>query len=212
METPPAIIFLNSDINQITIDTIISQLMIHEVIAGNDFDNKVLDPSYIENIYITRTRLLVIVDANYINCYSEDGYGNHTIPTSCITDTVDKNYDITLNDPSIGFQNYNNRDMADIVLFFKHGLATVEKNNYGPHGLTLPISRINVYELLKYNKSDYVNYPEPDIYKYHPYYNVAPYKYGLGGIFAIQTRDPSGVSEPNPDNELNNEDFINRKA
>jgi|ERR1039457_3530222 hypothetical protein len=49
------------------------------------------------------------------------------------------------------FQDQTNRALFDIVLFAKNGLIAVEKNNVGPHGITLPISRIYLAELFKYN-------------------------------------------------------------
>lgn len=100
------------------------------------------------------------------------------------------------------FRNYSQRNLADIVIFVKQGLATVLKNNYGPPGLAIPISNINIYQLLRYNKSPFVVIlPEGNRQS-----NSA-----LGGIFAIQSEDLSGVHDVNPDNESNNEDFINRK-
>ncbi len=35
-----------------------------------------------------------------------------------------------------------NRELADIVLFCKMGLAAVEINKFGPHGFTLPITKL----------------------------------------------------------------------
>lgn len=52
--------------------------------------------------------------------------------------------------------NCPNREYADVILHVKYGQASVLKNNCGPHGVTYPISRINVYELLRYNNSAYV--------------------------------------------------------
>jgi len=100
------------------------------------------------------------------------------------------------------FRDYTNREFADVVLFVKHGMASVEKNNFGPPGLTVSLQRIEIHQLLRYNRSEYVvNLPAPNIY---------PYPSTLGGIFAIQSADTSGVYTINPDNEYNNEDFINR--
>jgi hypothetical protein len=100
------------------------------------------------------------------------------------------------------FRNYSQRNLADIVIFVKQGLATVLKNNYGPPGLAVPVSNINIYQLLRYNNSPFVVIL-PD--------NTRQGSSGLGGIFAIQAEDLSGVHDVNPDNEANNEDFINRK-
>lgn len=101
------------------------------------------------------------------------------------------------------FHDYTNREYADVVIFVKHGLASIEKNNFGPPGLTVPINRIEIHQLLRYNHSKYVvNLPSPIAY---------PFPRQLGGIFAIQSADTSGVHNPNIDNEYNNINFINRK-
>ncbi len=101
------------------------------------------------------------------------------------------------------FRDYTNRELADVVIFVKQGLATIEKNNFGPPGLSLPLQRLEIHQLLRYNRSEYVvNLPAPSVY---------PFPRPLGGIFALQSADTSGVHEPNIDNEYNNEDFINRK-
>ncbi len=46
------------------------------------------------------------------------------------------------------FQDTTNRNLADIVLFVKQGLASVEKSNFGPPGLTLDIQRLNIWNLI----------------------------------------------------------------
>ena len=99
--------------------------------------------------------------------------------------------------------NHANNEYADIILFVKQGLVSVIKNNYGSPGLTVPLSKIEIHQLLRYNKSKYVvNLPLTSIY---------PFPRTLGGIFAMQSKDISGVHEANSDNEYNNEEFINRK-
>jgi len=101
------------------------------------------------------------------------------------------------------FQDYTNRNLADVVFFVKQGLASIEKNNFGPPALTFPVDRFNMYELLRFNNSPYVVILPPTA---NP-----PRRHGLGGIFAIEASDTSGVHCPNPDNEYNNPDFIKRK-
>jgi hypothetical protein len=104
------------------------------------------------------------------------------------------------------FRDYTNRNLADVVIFVKGGLATILKNNLGPPGLSLPVERLNIYALLRYNNSTSViivpsqpSYPFPRI--------------GPGGIVGEELRadDASGVHAANTDNEFNNPDFINRK-
>lgn len=46
------------------------------------------------------------------------------------------------------FFELNNRDSADIVIFVKAGLASVESNKVGPPGLTLPVDRLYLHELV----------------------------------------------------------------
>lgn len=47
------------------------------------------------------------------------------------------------------FRDFTNRDLADVVIFVKQGLACVEKNNFGPPGLTLSVQRLTIYDLLR---------------------------------------------------------------
>jgi len=108
------------------------------------------------------------------------------------------------------FRDLTNRNLADVVMFVKQGLAAIEKNNFGPPGLTFPIDRINMYELLRYVGSNQVVILPVTATK-------PPHACGhgcgccLGGILAIEASDSSGVHCPNPDRESNNIDFINRK-
>lgn len=48
-------------------------------------------------------------------------------------------------------QDYTNRDLADIVIFIKMGLARIEKNNYGPPELTLPVTGLYIHKLMRWN-------------------------------------------------------------
>lgn len=185
MSLPPAIIFINADINSTTQSTLTSQLYVNEVMAFSEFNNRMsVDPTYVNNIHLQSLRILVI------------------LPT---------------------FQDFTNRNLADVVLFYNQGQVTVEKNNFGPPGLSLPIARLNMYELLRYNNSPYVvilptTVTQPpgsgDDGKF-PFGTSTkprtPNHPGIGGIVADQLADTSGVYEANPDNEYNNPDFINRK-
>lgn len=121
-------------------------------------------------------------------------------------------------------QDLTNRTLADVVLFYNQGQVTVEKNNFGPPGLSRDFSRINIYDLLRYNGSPNVvilpfditaGGPEHGNYKKFPFgtpsHPTNPRFPGPGGIVADQLADTSGVYAPNPDNEYNNPDFIKRK-
>jgi hypothetical protein len=156
---PPAIIYINSDLNQTVKDTLNTQLFLDEIITAEEFDARVVaDPNYPNIIHLQALRILVIRDDS------------------------------------------NNINLADVVLFFKYGLVAIEINNCGPHGLTLPISRLYVDELLRYNNSIYtINLP-----------TQPPYPRKLYGIF-VYGMDTSGVHAPNTDDEPHNYDFLYRK-
>ena len=49
------------------------------------------------------------------------------------------------------FHDLTNRNLADVVMFVKAGLCSIEKNNYGPPGLTLAVEGLYIHELLRYN-------------------------------------------------------------
>jgi len=49
------------------------------------------------------------------------------------------------------YHDYTNRTLADIAIFIKSGLAYVEKNNFGPPSLTLPVVTLHMETLLKFN-------------------------------------------------------------
>lgn len=46
------------------------------------------------------------------------------------------------------FQDTTNRHLADVVMFVKQGLTSVEKCKYGPPGFTLDTQRVNIFNLL----------------------------------------------------------------
>jgi hypothetical protein len=181
MSYPPAIIFINADINDGIKTTLQSQLYINEIMSDTEFDARVaVDPNYPNLIHLNRMRILVIRQ---------------------------------------NFRDYTNRNLADVVMFVKQGMAAIEKNNFGPPGLTLDIQRVNIYTLLRYNNSGAV--------VILPHATKPPHACGckchcdcdrsfgcnccLGGIVVDQLADSSGVHCANPDNEYNNPDFINRK-
>jgi len=185
MSLPPAIIFINADINSTTQSTLASQLYVNDIMAFSEFNNRIsVDPNYADNVHLQSLRILVI------------------LPT---------------------FRDFTNRNLADVVLFYNQGQVTVEKNNFGPPGLSLPIARLNMYALLRYNNSPYVVILPTTVTRpacssddgNFPFGTSTvlrdPNHAGIGGIVADQLADTSGVYCANPDNEYNNPDFINRK-
>lgn len=83
--------------------------------------------------------------------------------------TADPNYptNVHLNGLRIlvilpNFHDTTNRNLADIVLFVKQGIASVEKNKFGPPGLSLPVQRLNIWNLINaINSSNTACYPFP---------------------------------------------------
>jgi hypothetical protein len=100
------------------------------------------------------------------------------------------------------FQGHTSAQLADVVMFVKQGLVSILKSNYGPPGLTLPLQRLNLYTLLRSVGSSEVTILPA---------STTNTSAAIGGIFAIEANDPSGVHSVNLDNEANNTDFINRK-
>lgn len=49
------------------------------------------------------------------------------------------------------FQDQNYREQADIVLYCKQGLASIELNNIGPYGLSIAYDNLYLHKLLRYN-------------------------------------------------------------
>jgi hypothetical protein len=176
MQLPPAIIFINSDLNDTSKATLRSQLYINQIITGKQFDDVIaVDPTFPDQIHLNGARVLVIRDELYP---------------------------------------YPNYDLADVVVFLKQGLASIEKNKLGPPKLTLSLERLNIYALLRGAGSQYVVIlpslpcgPRFACGCYHHHCN------GFRGIIGIEwyANDTTGVHCPNPDNIYNNPDFLNRK-
>ena len=48
------------------------------------------------------------------------------------------------------FSDYTNREYADIVMSIKNGLGFIEKNNFGPPGQIINLSRISIFNIIKF--------------------------------------------------------------
>lgn len=136
------------------------------------------------------------------------------------------------------FKDPVNRHAADVVLFLKGGLAYVEGNNVGPPKLGVNLLRLDIYTLLRFNKSKEV------VVRGHEEFGCSCSRQetcgctsdcgcgkgccetcrccddpncpqcngsGLGGIFKILTRRHlDGVHAPNCDSLVHNKKFQNR--
>lgn len=184
MSLPPAIIFINAD----AVDGY--------VIDGYSaiYDGYIYTPNG-----ITRTRLM---EQLYINEYMTGAEFDSRVQAVPNYPDMVHLQGLRILVARDDFRDYTNRRLADVVLFYSHGMVNVEKNNFGPPGLALPIDRISIYTLLRDVGSKYV--------VILPISATKPPK-SLGGIVVSQLTDSSGVHDPNPDNESNNLDFINRK-
>jgi hypothetical protein len=177
MQLPPAIIFINADLNDTSKATLRSQLYINQIITGAQFDDVIaVDPTFPDQVHLNGARILVIRDE---------------------------------------FYPYPNYELADVVIFLKQGLASIEKNKLGPPGLTLPLEKLNIYALLRGAGSQYVVIlPQlPCGPRYHcGCYCHYPHP-GYRGIIGIEwyATDNTGVHCNNSDNIYNNEAFLNRK-
>lgn len=47
------------------------------------------------------------------------------------------------------FSDLTNRDLADVAIFVKNGLAAIEQNKIGPPGLTYPVKDLYIYNLIR---------------------------------------------------------------
>lgn len=172
MDLPSAIIFINSDLNEITKNHLKSQLFIDEIIVQDEFNDRIeADPSYPDIIRSQGLRILVILE---------------------------------------NLKEYTNRDLADVVIFFKQGLLNIEKNKFGPPNISFSAQRINMWSLLRAGQSDKVPILPNIKPKTLTECDCFP-PFGLGGIVAIELRDTGISACRNPDNIYNNEAFINRK-
>lgn len=175
MTLPPAIIFVNNDISDVSLSKIESQLFIAEVMDGYEFADRIIaDPNYPFIIHMNKMRIIVKQDMT--------------------NETIDQN-------------------IADVVMFVKYGMASILKNNCGSPGLTLPLNNLEIHQLLRYNNSIYtLNLVQPAVYPCTCCNCCCSCcTNGLGGIFAIEARDISGVHCNNIDNECHNVAFINRR-
>lgn len=117
------------------------------------------------------------------------------------------------------FQDYVNRNLADVVMFLHQGLADIECNRFGPPGQSYPIDNITFYELLRSaNSTNVISLP---------FYSLGTCNSCNSPFYCDACHTSSGVricsscscgckcfcniQAPNCDNEAHNFNFINRK-
>lgn len=54
-----------------------------------------------------------------------------------------------------------NRNLADVVIFIKMGLASIEFNKFGPPGQTYQVANLNIYQLIPPTPPGVVTYQIP---------------------------------------------------
>jgi hypothetical protein len=131
--------------------------------------------------------------------------------------SVDPNYPVLvhLNNQRIlvlrqTLQDFTNRQLADVVMFVKQGMVTVLQNNYGPPTLSLPVERLNIWNLLADIKN--ISCKTITCRKCHCGCECNCFKHLPIQLqqMLINPFDLSGVHDANCDNEYNNPDWINR--
>jgi DNA-binding XRE family transcriptional regulator len=114
----------------------------------------------VTQLYITEVMTAAIFDG-YVAADGYDGYFSHSIH-------VDGYRLLVLRD----LHDLTNRNLADIVLYAKNALVSVEENKYGPPRKTLPISRVYYTNLIFPNiQICFPLFCRPDIYDFfkgHP--------------------------------------------
>lgn len=138
MNIPPAIFFLNGDITYPPIQPPPQEVGSDPSLYIGDSDplNKISEvTNFQKQLDITETMtkqefdLRVATDPNYPNIVHLQGLRILVILDS--------------------FQDEVNRNLADVVMFVKQGIVTVEKNKFGPPRLSFDMQRINVFQMLR---------------------------------------------------------------
>lgn len=117
---PPAIIFVNDDLVEQIKNVLKSQLFLDEILSGDQFDGYVLAENYI-------TVDGEITQSDYVDKLKIDKKRILVVRT---------------------FNNLQNKNLADIVIFIKAGLASIQKNNFGPPMQTYPVASLTMFQLL----------------------------------------------------------------
>jgi len=131
--------------------------------------------------------------------------------------SVDPNYPVLvhLNNQRIlvlrqTLQDFTSRQFADVSLFVKQGMVTVLQNNFGPPTLSLPVDRLNIFNLLADIKK--ISCQTFTCRKCYCGCKCNCFKHLPLQLqqMLINPFDLSGVHDANCDNKYNNLDWINR--
>lgn len=181
---PGAIIFVNDTINSSTLGLLQTDTSQNQSIESTLAKQLEIN----ESISLTEFNARVAADPNYPNVV-------HLLRLRLLVVLPD-------------FRDYTNRNLADIVIFAKAGLASVEKNNFGPPGLTLPVMRLNIWNLIngiKGSNTACSPFPLPlappqtqTPENPKPHFHLSPRRIeGLGALelFGVENLEENGIDE-----------------
>ncbi len=117
---PGFVIFANDDLVDQIKNVLRSQLFLDEIISGDDFDGYVLADGY------------SVTDGEIFQSDYVDGLKSKKKRVLVVR----------------SFTNLQNKQLADVVIFIKAGLASIQKNNFGPPMQTYPVSSLTLINLL----------------------------------------------------------------
>lgn len=117
---PGFVIFANDDLVDQIKNVLRSQLFLDEIISGDDFDGYVLADGY------------SVTDGEIFQSDYVDGLKSKKKRVLVVR----------------SFTNLQNKQLADVVIFIKAGLASIQKNNFGPPMQTYPASSLTLINLL----------------------------------------------------------------
>lgn len=183
MQTPSAIIFVNNHTNTSFLNVLKTDIVTDQTIDGT----LATQLEVTETISFAEFNARVAADPNY--------------PTN-----------VHLNGLRIlvilpDFRDQTNRHLADIVLFIKQGLASVEKCKHGPPGLTLDVQRLNIWNLINGIKKsgECRPFPRPlcppqtqTEQNPKPHFHLDPHHpEGLGALelFGVEALEEDGIDE-----------------
>lgn len=141
MQPPSAIIFINDSITTATLGVLSTDTGVQ---PNNTVSGNTPYPSTVGGIDVQ----LQVYETMWFDEFNARVAADPNYPTS-----------IHLNGLRIlvilpNFHCHTNRDLADIVIFVKQGVASIEKCKFGPPGWSLDVQRLNIWNLVNGPKSN----------------------------------------------------------